>query len=354
LDVWDKDPGDVWDDVGAGDVRDMDPGDVRDIDPGDVWDDFEADDISPDTSYPPGEDYNEVSASGCSDKHWWCRYYSYDCCSVAALSGGTSALHSKVIQRLDDSIASLTLSWPAVGAMVSHYHPVFDFTSDSCFPDAAVDRFGIRKHESGTKSLRTLTDGCRSNVYLRESNTYHRWTSATSGWNTYHAHIFELYFEKDRQRQGAIRNGVETVIMYFKNGIPTHVAVSAHETGSGQVWWNRWAWSDVPLESGRHPKIVYFLDYDMQQMGLEVALTNTFNTHSFRFANPRETAQNTEGRFVLPSIASWDYLRGDLPYDTPRLQSIINSISSFELKIADSQFLPTVNSPRPAGYPVFT
>jgi hypothetical protein len=156
--------------------------------------------------------------------------------------------------------------------------------------------------------------------------------------------MFELYFEKDRTKLkyiGGHRHEVETVIMYFTNGLPTHVAVSAH----GDYSRTR-PWSDVSLDDGRHPKVVYYSD---------TAYGFPVNTHSFRFANPRETAQNTEGRFVFPVLASWACLSGQLPYDTSRLQSIINSIRSFELKIADRRFLLAVNNPyKPAGYPVFT
>ena len=160
--VWDKDLGDVRDDFdGHGDVWD-------DFDAGDVWDDFEADDISSDTSYPPGEDYNEVSAAGCSDKYWSCRYYSYYCWLgwLSALCPATCGQCGSVFTRLDDSMVQLRQQWPTVAAMVSHYHPVFDFTSDSCFPDAAVDRFGKVNDGSGTNSL---TVGCRSEVFLKRS-----------------------------------------------------------------------------------------------------------------------------------------------------------------------------------------
>jgi hypothetical protein len=301
----------------------------------DVWSDFIP-------AAPPTHDvwsefrHNEVSAFGCSDKYWSCKFYGSFCWLgwLSNICPETCGLCRSVFTRLDDSQPYLSAE---VKTMVENYHPIFDFTSDSCLPDAAVDRNGRVNNGAITT---TLTTGCRSKVFMNEANTYHRWTSVTIWGRSYHAHMFELYFEKDRTKLrhvGGHVHEVETVILYFTDGRPTHVAVSAHGSYTQTL-----PWEAVILGQGMHPMIVYHSD---KLFGLPL------NTHAFRFAKPHEPVHNPEGKYVFPVIASWYCFQG---YNTFGMQAIINSITSFALKIADIRFYDNINNRyKPAGYPTF-
>ena len=131
----------------------------------DVWSDF----IPP---APPTHDVwselkrSEVSALGCSDKYWSCKFYGSFCWLgwLSNICPETSGLCRSVFTRLDDSQPYLSAE---VKTMVENYHPIFDFTSDSCLPDAAVDRNGRVNNGASTT---TLTTGCRSKVFMNEAN----------------------------------------------------------------------------------------------------------------------------------------------------------------------------------------
>lgn len=177
--------------------------------------------------------------------------------TLLSLAISTTCLTSVVVQAhefpaLDEAYMSIPDGSQA--SLVDKYHPVFDFTGNSCFPAAAVSRLG--KQNGGLKPSGTVTGDCRKHDFLTASNTYHRYASQTINGIEYSAHMYALYFEKDQaadQIGQGHRHDVETVIIYFTNHQPTHVAASAH---SG---YTLLAWNDVPKE-GNHPKIKYFKD----------------------------------------------------------------------------------------------
>ncbi|MCX4026235.1 NPP1 family protein [Endozoicomonas sp. SM1973] len=229
-------------------------------------------------------------------------------------------------------------------SLVEQYYPVFDFTGNSCLPAAAISRTGKKNGGLGTSG--TITGDCRKHKFLTASNTYHRWTSQTINGVSYSAHLYDLYFEKDQVANyvgGGHRHDVETVIIYFTNLQPTHVAVSAHGDYSLR------AWSGVPKE-GNHPKVVYYKDPD-PYVGI-IPLT-----HSFRFAHSGESVSNPyyNGAWVTPTIVSWYEMKGD-GVTNSTMRDLFNGYSygKASFKFKDSNFTKTINKTIPAGYPVFT
>eukprot|EP00924_Labyrinthula_sp_SR-Ha-C_P010776 maker-scaffold_35-snap-gene-1.49-mRNA-1 protein AED:0.01 eAED:0.01 QI:376/1/1/1/1/1/2/229/249 len=212
--------------------------------------------------------------------------------------------------------------------------PVFDFDADSCLPAAAISSEGAQN--PGTSLSGTITQGCRTSNFLQYSNTYHRHSCTyTSG--TRCVHLYALYFEKDQDidylnAAGHVHD-IEDVAIWTLNGVITHASYSAH----GDLYTR--PISNVPLQNG-HVKIVYHKD------GL--------STHSFRFANSNEVAENPYGTFVTPKILNWVY--GSSAYMQP--SDFRNKLNSFSygkasFKIKDSEWLTYINQYRPSGYPAF-
>lgn len=176
---------------------------------------------------------DEVSASGCSDKYWSCPYYKRYCWHswVKVHCPQTCNQCLGISPAMDDTLAKLQSADYSAGKLVREFHPVFDFEDDGCLPGAAISRKG--EVNPGVGGIEPTT-GCRSNNFMNEANTYHRWTTKVVGSSEYQVHMYDLYFEKDRTKVtkvvfiGGHRHEVETVLMYFKDGQPTHAAVSAH------------------------------------------------------------------------------------------------------------------------------
>jgi len=215
------------------------------------------------------------------------------------------------------------------------FYPVFDFDADGCYPDAAVSRLG--KKNGGLRTTGKIWGGCRNDQWNADSNTYHRFASLSFEDEVYEAHVFELYFQKDQvtnrwDRLGH-RHDIETVLMYFKDGQPQSVATSAHGKFSPKLW------NEVPKD-GDHPKIVYHKD--------------GVRTHSLRFATNDEKAENNEGTFLMPSLASWFEMSGDgLTNSEMREKFNVFDFGSAAFKISDDRFFVVVNDNKPDGFPTF-
>ena len=274
-------------------------------------------------------------SSTCSDS-WFCSWYEYSCWSswVQTQCPEICGLCSPLRNQLDDTLRELQFTSPGAFGLVRDYHPEFYFDDNSCYPDYAITRQA--QPNRGIEDY-SLTHACRSEEFMSRANTYHRWSTKVAAGRTYQVHLFDLYFQKDRVPHvwgfAGHKHDVETVIMYFTEGRPTHVAVSAH--GSYE---NTKRWSDVP--GTPHPQIVYQSAY--------------WNTHSFRFAHRWEFSAPG----VLPPVASWELMTGDPGYTTLVLQNAINGLyahSGYSLKVSDNNFLSQVNNPfKPEGYPQFT
>jgi len=256
----------------------------------------------------------------------------------AMLCTASFSVLSGDFQALDEAYQGIAES--NVVSQISNYAPVFDFDGDSCLPSAAISRNGSKN--GGLKTSGSQTGDCRSSNFLDLSNTYHRWVSKSSNGSVYTAHVYDLYFEKDQTSFGFLgggadghRHDVETVIMYFTNNTPTHMAVSAHGDYTLK------AWGDVD-KVGTHPKVVYH-----QEGGL---------THAFRFASD-STAENPYGQWVTPAIVSWYEMLGDGISNTA-MRTNINDFDygSASFKFKDGSFTRTINKSDalPAGYPGFT
>ena len=229
--------------------------------------------------------------------------------------------------QLDDTLPKLDAQ---TFQQVRDTHPVFYFDDNSCFPDYAITRKGQPNPGLNDNSL---TRGCRSSQFMAEANTYHRVATQLQGGHTYQVHLYDLYFQKDRVPYffslAGHKHDVETVLVYFTDGRPTHVAVSAHgEYRDTRPW------------STAHPQIVYQSEY--------------WNTHSFRFAFDNEF--HMAG--VFPPLANWHFMTGDLGWTNQNMRVAVNSLyaqQGYSLKISDTHFLAQVNNPfKPAGYPQFT
>lgn len=248
---------------------------------------------------------------------------------------------------LDEAYKSIPSS--SIVSQIENYAPVFDITDDSCLPAAGISRSGAQN--GGLDDSGTIVGDCRSNIpngFTGWANTYHRWVRQFDNGNEYTAHVYELYFEKDMAFNGISdpghRHDVETVVMYFTNGTPTHVAVSAHGD------YTRKSWSAADKE-GTHPKVVYF---------------KTAFTHSFAFLDELElvlqfpfgySVQNPDGVWVQPAIVSWYEMHGD-GVDNATMRNSFNtwSFGDAAFKFKDARFIDTVNhsDALPSGYPTFT
>ena len=274
---------------------------------------------------------------------------------------GVSVAHAERFSALDGAYQSIPSA--AIVTQVRDYHPVFDIADNSCYPSAAISRTG--KQNSGLEpSGEEITSDCKQDqdhfwhfAVFNESNTYHRWVRQYNNGDEYSAHIYELYFEKDQavpfvdlSSIGAgHRHDVESVIVYFKNQQPTHVAVSAHGN------FKRKSWSEVRKHRG-HPKIVYYKDADplLDVEGL--------GTHAFMFADQ----DNAVNRWVTPPIVSWYEMSGDGVSNLDMREKFNDDsdggdgdFGAASFKFTDSKvsgFKATVNKSDalPPGYPQFT
>lgn len=213
--------------------------------------------------------------------------------------------------------------------------PVFDFDTDSCLPSAGISRNGDMN--GGLKPSGSLTGSCRSSNFLDLSNTVHRHACATSSGNTYCGHFYALYFEKDQivnNVESGHRHDWEYAAVWTTNGVVTHGSYSAH----GDL--TTAAASELGFQNG-HLKIVYHKD--------GVA------THAFRFSSASEVAENPYGTFVTPAITSWYEFSGDA-WNNLVMRTLLNNYDygSANLPVADSRFLGSLNTFKPAAYPAFT
>ena len=235
---------------------------------------------------------------------------------------------------LDEAYQSIP-DIPAVN-QIDYYSPAFDFDGDGCLPAAAISRTGSQN--GGLNTSGKITGDCRSGNFMEESNTYHRYVIQVENGVEYSAHIYELYFEKDQVMDyfgGGHRHDVESVIIYFTNRQPTHMAVSAHGD------YLRKAWADIDTV-GSHPKVVYHKDGGL--------------THAFRHASD-STPENPYGEWVIPPVVSWYEVVGD-GLTNEEMRNLYNTYSygSASFKFRDSSFIGSVNKSDalPPGYPVFT
>eukprot|EP00924_Labyrinthula_sp_SR-Ha-C_P001956 snap_masked-scaffold_30-processed-gene-3.86-mRNA-1 protein AED:0.01 eAED:0.01 QI:0/-1/0/1/-1/1/1/0/247 len=244
-----------------------------------------------------------------------------------------SLLISLPITLLADDFAKWDQAVP-IDIDVLSIAPVFDMDTDACYPAAAISREG--EQNGGLATSGSITGDCRSDNFLDLSNTYHRHTCTTSGGNTYCAHMYALYFEKDQLFDtlgGGHRHDVEDAVIWTTNGVVTHGSYSAH----GDL--NTAPASEIGNQDG-HLKFVYHKD--------------GVSTHALRFADTNEAAENSYGTFVTPVVISW--FEASTGYITnSNYRSLMNGFDfgSANMVVVDSRFLSRINSYLPSGYPQF-
>lgn len=240
----------------------------------------------------------------------------------------TNMIQAEDFAKLDEAIP-----WDFVAKL----SPVFDFDGDGCLPSAGISRTGEQNY--GLRIGGTIGGECRASNFLDTSNTLHRYTCTSESGTTYCGHFYALYFEKDQCGDGpgigvcGHRHDWEYAAIWTKNGVITHGSVSAH----GNL--NTKAASDLPFEDG-HMKVVYHKD------GLI--------THAMRFAKSNEMAENEYGRFITPTLISWNNLYGD-GIDN---NIMIDKLNSFDygkaiIPCTDRLFLQNLNRFKPLSYPTF-
>jgi hypothetical protein len=236
-----------------------------------------------------------------------------------------------------DHFPSLRVSIPA--NLVADLAPVFDFDSDGCLPSAGISRTGAQNPGNSTSG--GITEGCRQVNFLETSNTLHRYACAPLADSIYCGHFYALYFLKDQTTGvgGGHTHDWEYAAIWTKDGSITHVSTSAH----GNL--NTSPISEVPIEGlprdGKvHAKIVYHKG-------------GAF-THSLRFADAVETAENPYGKFVTPTLISWFEMVGD-GVSNAVMRDRLNSFDYVEANIPvnDYNFYTNLNKFKPSGYPTF-
>jgi hypothetical protein len=233
-----------------------------------------------------------------------------------------------IVQAADFAKLDEAIPW----AFVAELAPVFDFDGDSCLPSAGISRNGQKN--PGLEVDRTSIWECRNGNFLDTSNTLHRYTCTSKSGSTYCSHFYALYFEVDHSTFGGHRHDWEYAAIWTKNGAITHGSVSVH----GRL--ETKAASDLPFENG-HMKVVYHQD------GL--------STHAMRFAGRNEIAENPYGRFVTPTLTSWDSLYGE-GIDNKTMIAKLNNFDygSANVPGKDSDFLDDINRFKPPDYPIFS
>jgi hypothetical protein len=215
------------------------------------------------------------------------------------------------------------------------FAPEFDFDSDSCLPDAAIDVWG--KQNGGLNTSGTITGGCRHEGFMELSNTYHRYVCKEQNDSNYCAHVYALYFQKDQANHvvDAIghRHDFEFAVVWTLNGQPTHASTSAH----GKL--STYQWKDVP-KNGNHPKVVYHKEGTL--------------THAFRLAKWGEIeAENPTGKWVRPPLASYYTMKGHIDKS---LRELFTSYDYGKANLPTTywQMLNNLNSYKPAYFPTYT
>lgn len=235
-----------------------------------------------------------------------------------------------------EHLAALDVALPALED-ISTTHPVFDFDQDGCLPSAGIGRDGQMNGGLGTTG--SLGGDCRESDFLKTSNTLHRYACKTVGIDEFCGHSYALYFMKDQVVAGADafghRHDWEHAMVWTKNGSMTHGAYSSH----GDMFTKPTA--ELPVDAMGRLKIVYHKDGGL--------------THALRFAKANESAENPYGTFVLPPLTSWFSLTGD-NLSNQQMRDKLNTYNygSATIPSKDSNFVGTLNTNRPSGYPQFT
>jgi hypothetical protein len=219
---------------------------------------------------------------------------------------------------------------------------VFDFDTDSAYPSPAISKTG--EINGGLKATGGITGDCRSPDQLDNSNAYYRKASITKNGVEYSVHMYALYFMKDQWAhvnpfsfvgQAGHRHDWEYALVWTKDGKITHASCSAH----GELTTR--AKDELHFDEGKGDavKVVYHKDH--------VA------THSFRFADPGERAENDQREFLTPTIVDWLTMEGR-GVGNAKLREMLNTSGFGEAvcPVNDNNFGKEIAKNPPAEYPL--
>lgn len=274
-----------------------------------------------------------------------------------------------------DDFAALDEALPS-GGNTARYAPVFDFDDDSCYPAAGFARFGSLNGGAGCDG--SVTSHCQHSKFRDFSNTLHRWACIEDDTGSYCGHVYELYFEKDQtvdgcggfSPEGGHKHDWELATVWTKDGVITHVTVSAHGGRNTiradevlfwglQAGWEEecrccyWYGPEPDPDDGvrEHVMVVYHKDGT--------------KTHAMRFAEHDDALdpENILGCFKTPPVISWYHFTGDAPFESNRdfrewLILVADHSHLSSTSVIGGRFILELNKYRPRDvhetYPEFT
>lgn len=224
----------------------------------------------------------------------------------------------------------------AVSVEAKRWACMFDFDSDSCYPDAAVGENGAMN--GGLQDSGHKTGGCRDLDQLRNANTYVRSFTMTKFGVQYSVYMYALYFEKDQGMSGSPlighRHDWEYVLVWTTGGQMTHASFSSH--GSVKTV----ARADLHFDPGKGEsvKAVYHKDGP--------------GTRCFRPAKRDERAENGLGVWVTPTLVEWSLMQSPFVANA-QLQRQFNEFNYGDANCSfnDNNFAREISKNPPEGYP---
>jgi len=219
---------------------------------------------------------------------------------------------------------------------------VFDFDTDGCLASSPVEKLSNSFiQNNGTKNSGALDGQCAYRDQLSRANILYKEQCTQYQGSTYCARIFELYTVKDQVVAGSDafghRHDLEEAIVWMKDGIPTHIGVSAHGNITNTVV------SKAPraLAYGSNAyAVVYHKDGGA--------------THTIRLAKSKvengltvvnESPENPTGQWVLPNLV-------DVSQAPTAYQNILFSADygKASLKMAPHRIIDFLNSKKPSEW----
>ena len=223
---------------------------------------------------------------------------------------------------------------------------VFDFDTDSCYPDAAVLDDG--KMNGGLKPTGDIVGECRNLEQLERAHTYHRVATIERDGTFFEVRMFALYFEKDQieDELGGIfgelvgashRHDWEYALLWLTDGELTHATVSSHGDAETKPI------SELHFDEGKlnAVKVVYHKDGAA--------------THAFRFAKEDEKdrrAENETEQWLTPTLMTWETMEhGGLSNAELREKFNEHNFGKANCSFNDNHFPKEIAKSSPDGYP---
>lgn len=220
---------------------------------------------------------------------------------------------------------------------ISSFYPAFDFEAGVCLPSDAFSSWGNVFTYKRQAEL-TLGRYCREPTFLGFSNTFHRHACATRGDIRFCGHFFALHMLHNQTfdivERGANSHQWVTAAVWTRNGVAKY---AGHSTKGGMLTLPTAAF---PKNNG-HIEFVYYSDEN--------------GSHALRFANKSEAPTNPYGKFVTPTIASWQVMHCVPAAWNWQLRDFLNrhKYLGSEFSEKDEVFLDRLNRFKPQTFPPF-